>query len=156
MEAQSVLTYNIAVRILLYLAQTWNIYLKETNQNRYSSTKMFVPKPELYVVFTGTGKERPEWISLADEFFLPLPCPKESEIKKRTDNVYELIVKEPSISRAEISRRLQLSDKQAKLVKEIATRNNTLNTENSNIPHSMVTDLPYSNNQTKPNSFFIG
>lgn len=69
MEAQSVWTYNIAVRILLYLAQTWNIYLKETNQNRYSSTKVFVPKPELYVVFTGSGKDRPEWINLADEFF---------------------------------------------------------------------------------------
>ena len=35
---------------------------------------MVLPKPELYVIYTGERKERPEWISLSEEFFPGQDC----------------------------------------------------------------------------------
>ena len=35
---------------------------------------MILPKPELYVIYTGERKERPEWISLSEEFFPGQDC----------------------------------------------------------------------------------
>ena len=69
LEAQSTWSVNIVVRILLYLAHTWNEYIESTNQNRYGSTKLTLPKPEFYVLYTGNRKTRPEWITLSDTFF---------------------------------------------------------------------------------------
>lgn len=68
-EAQSSWTENIAVRILIYLMVTYQDYIRETKQNVYKSKKIKLPRPEMYVVFTGNRKERPEYISLAEEFF---------------------------------------------------------------------------------------
>ena len=68
-EAQSSWSVNIVVRAFLYLAQTWNDYIDATNQNRYGSRKMRLPKPEVYVIFSGDRQERPEYLSLTDEFF---------------------------------------------------------------------------------------
>lgn len=67
-EAQSTWSVNIVVRILLYLASTWKEYIEENQLNVYGS-KIKLPKPELYVIYTGDRKDQPEWISLADEFF---------------------------------------------------------------------------------------
>ena len=69
MEAQSSWTENIAVRILIYLMVTYQDYIRETKQNVYKSKKIKLPRPEMYVVYTGNRKERPETISLAEEFF---------------------------------------------------------------------------------------
>jgi len=69
LEAQSTWTMNIIVRILLYLAHTWHRYIEETKQNRYSSKKLVLPRPEFYVIFTGNRQDRPEWIRLSEEFF---------------------------------------------------------------------------------------
>lgn len=68
-EAQSTWSVNIAIRVLLYLAHTWNEYIETTRQNRYGSRKISLPRPEMYVIYTGERKEKPEWLSLADEFF---------------------------------------------------------------------------------------
>lgn len=68
LEAQATWTMNIIIRILLYLAFTWNRIIEETNQNRYGSKKLKLPKPEFYVVYTGSRKERPKWIHLSNEF----------------------------------------------------------------------------------------
>lgn len=69
LEAQSSWTYNIIIRVVLYLAHTWNQYIEETAQNRYGSKKLKVPKPEFYVVYTGDRKDKEEWISLSENFF---------------------------------------------------------------------------------------
>ena len=53
----------------MYLMQTYNDYCTENGLDLYSSTKVELPKPELYVIFTGWRKERPEYITLRDEFF---------------------------------------------------------------------------------------
>ena len=68
-EAQATWTENIAVRILIYLMVTYQYYIKKTKQNVYKSKKIRLPKPEMYVIYTGDRKERPEYISLAKEFF---------------------------------------------------------------------------------------
>lgn len=69
LEAQSTWTMNIIIRILLYLAHTWNRYIEETKQNRYGSKKLDLPKPEFYVIYTGSPKREEKWIHLSKEFF---------------------------------------------------------------------------------------
>ncbi len=68
-EAQSTWTMNILVRILLYLAQSYHEYFQRTRQNYYKSKKVKMPKPELYVIFTGNKGRKPDIISLSEEFF---------------------------------------------------------------------------------------
>jgi len=69
-ECQSIWSVNIALRLFLYLAQTYKEYIQENNLNVHSRTKIVLPKPELYVIYTGEPFENmPEEISLADEFF---------------------------------------------------------------------------------------
>ncbi len=68
-EAQSTWTMNILIRILLYLAQSYHEYFQRTSQNYYKSKKVKMPKPELYVIFTGNKGEKPDKISLSKEFF---------------------------------------------------------------------------------------
>lgn len=68
-ESQSTWTFNIIIRALMYLIQTYHDYLKRTNQNLYGSKKVNLPKPELYVIYTGDKKSIPDTISLSKEFF---------------------------------------------------------------------------------------
>ena len=68
-EAQSTWTMNILVRVLLYLAQSYHEYFQRTSQNYYKSKKVKMPKPELYVIFTGNKGRKPDKVSLSKEFF---------------------------------------------------------------------------------------
>lgn len=68
-ESQSTWTSNIIFRALMYLVQTYREYFKETKQDVYKSRKLEMPVPELYVIYTGKRKDRPEEISLSEEFF---------------------------------------------------------------------------------------
>ena len=68
-EQQSSWSINIVVRCLLYLAQTYQEYFESTKQNVYGSKKLELPKPEMYVIFTGNRKMRPEYLYLSKEFF---------------------------------------------------------------------------------------
>lgn len=69
LEAQSLWTLNIIIRALMYLAQTYHDYFERTNQNLYKCKKVKMPKPELYVIYTGNQKNIPDVISLSKEFF---------------------------------------------------------------------------------------
>ena len=69
LEAQSSWTVNILIRILLYLAQSYHEYFERTSQSLYKSTKVKVPKPELYIIYTGNKGKKPNIISLSQEFF---------------------------------------------------------------------------------------
>ena len=53
----------------MYLVQTYREYFSETRQNIYNSKKLKMPKPEVYVIYTGDRKTRPEQISFTEEFF---------------------------------------------------------------------------------------
>lgn len=68
-ESQSTWSVNIIVRALMYLIQTYHDYFKRTKQNLYGSKKIKLPKPELYMIYTGAKTEVPSVISLTDEFF---------------------------------------------------------------------------------------
>ena len=68
-EAQSTWSPNIVIRIIEYLGETLKRYYHNTRENLYLPTKVVLPKPEFYVIYTGDRKERQEYISLEDEFF---------------------------------------------------------------------------------------
>jgi len=69
LEAQSSWTVNILIRILLYLAQSYHEYFERTSQSLYKSTKVKMPKPELYIIYTGNKGRKPDTITLSKEFF---------------------------------------------------------------------------------------
>lgn len=73
-EAQSTWTVNILVRVVLYLAKSYQDYILRTGQDIYGSRKVKLPKPEIYVIYTGSRKARPETISFAKEFFPDEEC----------------------------------------------------------------------------------
>ena len=80
-ESQSTWTYNIIIRALMYLVQTYHDYFKRTNQNLYGSKKVTMPKPELYVIYTGDRKNIPESVSLSEEFFAGEKISIDAEVK---------------------------------------------------------------------------
>ncbi len=54
----------------MYLIQTYHDFFKRTKQNLYGSKKVNMPKPELYVIFTGDKpKNPPDTILLSKDFF---------------------------------------------------------------------------------------
>ncbi|MBO5103794.1 MAG: hypothetical protein J6B74_01850 [Ruminococcus sp.] len=67
-EAQSAWNPNMPLRMLFYLAETYRRYLSDTVQSEHSSTKVKIPKPELYVVYSGE-QNCPETVSFSENFF---------------------------------------------------------------------------------------
>ena len=53
-EAQSTFSMNLALRMLLYLSATYKEYVEEQKLDLYAPKQITVPRPELYVVYTGT------------------------------------------------------------------------------------------------------
>ena len=80
-ESQATWTLNIIIRALMYLIQTYHDYFKRTNQNLYGSRKVNMPKPELYMIFTGDRKSIPDTISLSKDFFAGEKISIDAEVK---------------------------------------------------------------------------
>ncbi len=81
-ESQSTWTLNIIIRALMYLIQTYHDFFKRTKQNLYGSKKVNMPKPELYVIFTGEKpKNPPDTISLSKDFFDGEKITVDAEVK---------------------------------------------------------------------------
>lgn len=80
-EAQSTWTMNIIIRALMYLVQTYHDYFEREGADLYGSRKVSLPKPELYVIFTGERVEKPETVSLTEEFFGGEDCAIEVKVK---------------------------------------------------------------------------
>ena len=74
-ESQSTFTYNIVIPALMYLIQTYHEYFKRTDQNLYGSKKVTIPKPELYMIFTGERKDIPDTMSLKKDFLVAQTLP---------------------------------------------------------------------------------
>lgn len=68
-EAQSSWSPNILIRSFLYLATTYQKYIDDRKLDTYNSKKVEIPKPELYVIYTGNRKTRPKELQLSEEFF---------------------------------------------------------------------------------------
>ena len=67
-EAQSTWNENIALRMLFYLVETYRRYIHDTEQSEHDEQRVKLPTPELYVIYSGTGK-KPEVVSLSEDFF---------------------------------------------------------------------------------------
>ncbi len=81
-ESQSTWSLNIIIRALMYLIQTYHDFFKRTKQNLYGSKKVNMPKPELYVIFTGEKpKNPPDIISLSKDFFDGEKIAVDAEVK---------------------------------------------------------------------------
>lgn len=68
-EAQSSWNPNMTLRLLFYLTETYRHYLVNTRQNVHQKSRVKLPKPELYVVYTGDRKNPPSEISFKADFF---------------------------------------------------------------------------------------
>ncbi len=95
-EAQSTWTENILIRALLYLAKSYQDYIIRTEQDIYGSKKAKLPKPEIYVIYTGKRKTRPETISFAESFFAGQDCCADIKIKmiyggKKRDKISQYV-----------------------------------------------------------------
>lgn len=80
-ECQSTWTVNIIIRAMMYLMQTYHDYFKRTKQNLYGSKRVNMPRPELYVIYTGDRKNIPNRILLSEEFFDGKKITIDAEIK---------------------------------------------------------------------------
>ena len=85
-EAQSTWTVNIIIRGLMYLVQTYQDYIEKEELNIYSSKKLEIPKPELYVIYTGDKKVEEKEISLSEEYFGGDATALEVRVKVITDS----------------------------------------------------------------------
>lgn len=67
-EAQNAWNPNMTLRMLLYLAETYRRCVKDSQQSEHSNSRVKLPKPELYVVYSG-NRNVPDEISFKDDFF---------------------------------------------------------------------------------------
>lgn len=71
-EAQTTWSTNIIVRMFLYLARTYQDLIYDNRDLRirlYGSGKMELPKPELYVIYTGDRGDKSATLSLKNDVF---------------------------------------------------------------------------------------
>ena len=68
-EAQSTWCSNMTLRTLIYLAETYKKHVLDTKQNYYSGKPVSIPKPEIYMLYTGDEERAEKELSLADTYF---------------------------------------------------------------------------------------
>jgi len=68
-EAQATWSVNILIRLLLYIAQTYNNLINAQDWNVYKGKRLPMPKPEFYVIYTGDRKDHPSELNFCQEFF---------------------------------------------------------------------------------------
>ena len=68
-EAQSTYSANILYRLLLYFAKSLKEYIDSNAIDLYTTAKAELPKPEFYVIYTGNRSDKPDTISLSNEFY---------------------------------------------------------------------------------------
>ena len=67
-EAQSTFSVNVCLRMLMYLAQSYKEYVVEHELDLYATTAISIPRPELYMVYTGTELGLPDTLRLSSLF----------------------------------------------------------------------------------------
>ena len=83
-EAQSKFSINIALRMLLYLAATYKEYVEEQKLDLYGSKPVSIPRPELYMVYTGAPRQLPEILRLSDMYDGPGGAEVEIKVLRNT------------------------------------------------------------------------
>jgi len=69
LEDQSRWSKNITIRTLMYLGESYHRYLQATEQDFYGNVPVKLPRPELYMLYTGDQKHDEEYLSLADIYW---------------------------------------------------------------------------------------
>ena len=72
-EAQSNFSRNVALRVFLYLANTYKEYVMGRKLSLYSTKEVRIPRPELFVIYTGEQENVPETLRLSDLFIKDHP-----------------------------------------------------------------------------------
>jgi len=67
-EAQSSWNPNMAIRCLLYLADTYQRYISKNQLDLFGRKRVMLPKPEFYVVYTGGETRHDDMMRLSDHF----------------------------------------------------------------------------------------
>ena len=86
-EEQATFAYNIVVRLLMYLAETYRRYIDQNELDEYSTTKLELPRPEFYMVYTGDRREHPDVISFRKDIPGMENSPVDLEVKVIYDSV---------------------------------------------------------------------
>ncbi len=73
-EAQSTWNPNIALRMLFYISETYKRYIYAADQSEHGSSRVDIPRPEMYVIYTGDSKPKFSFpdtneVSLSQDFF---------------------------------------------------------------------------------------
>lgn len=69
LEAQSTWSENILIRAFLYISKTYQNYINDNQLDIFQSKRLDIPVSEIYVVYTGNRKDKPESLSLSKLFF---------------------------------------------------------------------------------------
>lgn len=93
-EAQSSWSINIVIRMLMYLMQEYQDYIKANNLNLYGTRKIELPVPELYVIYTGDKQNVPAIISVRKDLFGGQQVPFDAEVTVITDGQKGTIIYE--------------------------------------------------------------
>jgi len=67
-EAQSGYNPNMAVRLLIYIANSYYNYIFDNSLNIYGTKKIELPKPEFILIYTGTRKFESDVLRLSDSY----------------------------------------------------------------------------------------
>ena len=118
-EAQSTWSENIIIRSLLYLAYTYKNLFQKEQTNLYSSKKINLPFPELYVIYTGEQKNKPSSISLKNEFFNGRSCCLDVSLKVICLNNEMNIINQYIIFCRVASEQIRLHGRTTATIKEI-------------------------------------
>ena len=86
-EEQSSWSYNLPIRMLEYLAETYRRYMEQNGLNKYREKAIPLPKPELYVIYTGERSEKPAELSLKDIYWGEGSCCVDVVVKVIYDSV---------------------------------------------------------------------
>ena len=96
-EAQSKWSPNIVLRALGYLVQSYVDYCSELGLSLYDNVSIDLPIPELYVIYTGSRKNKPRQLSLSKVFFGGKRCCVDAKVRviysgKRNSIIYQYIM----------------------------------------------------------------
>lgn len=118
-EAQSTWSVNVLIRILMYMAETYSRYCQEHDIDLYKSTMAKLPRPELYVIFTGKRKDRPAEISLRKDYFKDANCPVDIVVKMIYDGEAGDIINQYVTFAGICREQIRIHGKTRKAIKEV-------------------------------------
>ena len=88
-EAQSTYNPNMALRLLVYIANTYYNYILDNSLNIYGTKKVELPTPEFILVYTGKRKFESNILKLSDSYIHGKEVPLELIVKIITNENQE-------------------------------------------------------------------